>query len=242
MRGRSTYLMYSFLFVLVFVVFGWSEREEKKKSEVILTHCRICHCWINRQLTKHTSAGKNVWRRKGLLFLLCNTFEKQSWSVSLEGLIRGQFGHNVLTSTTETGDEDDDVSGMLLNYLSVLICSVIFIICCVRVQTAEQMCSFSYCVARLLFQLTSPSGGETESLQLHFSFLFLCRSSHHFLLAIWESERMLMMMMMMKRKGLKQSLAVFALLLASACCILPPSKEDLTGEFMDEFVQFSFNK
>lgn len=37
-----------------------------------------------------------------------------------------------------------------------------------------------------------------------------------------------MLMLMMKKKG---SLAVLALLLASAGCILPPSTDDLNGEF-----------
>ena len=66
--------------------------------------------------------------------------------------------------------------------------------------------------------------------------VFLCfypDLSHHCLLTLWESERMLMMMMMMKKKGSKGSLAVFALLVASANCILPPSKDDLNGKFVE---------
>lgn len=43
----------------------------------------------------------------------------------------------------------------------------------------------------------------------------------------------MMMLMMKKKKCAKESLAVLALLLASANCILPPSKDDLNGTFME---------
>ena len=59
------------------------------------------------------------------------------------------------------------LSGMALNYLSVLICGVIFMLCCVRLESAEQTCSFFCCVApcSVTLQLTSLSGGSSESLQ-----------------------------------------------------------------------------